>query len=210
MPSPPSAIGTSIASQPASRTPHAIAAAAAPCVPLKSFQHTPRPASPREHRAGAGGTARIGVHGEESTAPCEGQNASRDQPGHDRGSRRGICHIDRRSPLVLKTNSVGPRSVFSPQAETVVNGHPLLIYAAHVHDVYPNANGPLGLVPLVPVVALADALGGRAALPVAPVRWPEQRHSPSCCSGTRWSVSPRVHGPRPGHRVHRAHCAGAL
>lgn len=74
------------------------------------------------------------------------------------------------SPLVLKTTPSDLDLYFWPSAETMVNGHPLLIYSAHLHDVYPNANGPLGLIPLVPVVALADALGwasslaGRAAL----------------------------------------------
>ena len=68
------------------------------------------------------------------------------------------------SPLVLKTTPSDLDLYFWPSAETVVNGHPLLIYAAHVHDVYPNANGPLGLVPLVPVVALADALGWASSL----------------------------------------------
>ncbi|MFI5285898.1 MAG: hypothetical protein ACHQ4F_06215 [Candidatus Dormibacteria bacterium] len=74
------------------------------------------------------------------------------------------------SPLVLKTTPSDLDLYFWPSAETIVNGHPLLIYSAHLRDVYPNANGPLGLVPLIPVVALADALGwastlaGRAAM----------------------------------------------
>jgi len=61
--------------------------------------------------------------------------------------------------LVLKTTPSDLDLYFWPSAETVVHGHPLLIYSAYGHDVYPNANGPLGLVPLIPVVALADALG---------------------------------------------------
>ena len=61
--------------------------------------------------------------------------------------------------LVLKTAPSDLDLYFWPSAETVVHGHPLLIYSAYGHDVYPNANGPLGLVPLIPVVALADALG---------------------------------------------------
>lgn len=74
------------------------------------------------------------------------------------------------APLILKTTPSDLDLYFWPSAETVVSGHPLLIYAAHLHDVYPNANGPLGLVPLIPVAALANALGwagslaGRAAL----------------------------------------------
>jgi hypothetical protein len=44
----------------------------------------------------------------------------------------------------------------------VVRAHPLRIYSAHFHDPYPNANGPLGLVPLLPMAALANALGWAA------------------------------------------------
>ena len=57
--------------------------------------------------------------------------------------------------LVLKTTPSDLDLFFWPSAETVVHGHPLLIYSAHGHD----DNGPLGLVPLIPVVALANALG---------------------------------------------------
>jgi hypothetical protein len=72
--------------------------------------------------------------------------------------------------LVLKTNPSDLDLYFWPSAETVVGGHPLLIYAAHAHDAYPNANGPLGLLPLLPIAALAnavgwaDSLGARAAI----------------------------------------------
>lgn len=74
------------------------------------------------------------------------------------------------APLVLKTTPSDLDLFFWPSAETVVAGHPLLIYAAHAHDLYLDDNGPLGLVPLVPMAALANALGwagslsGRAAL----------------------------------------------
>jgi hypothetical protein len=74
------------------------------------------------------------------------------------------------APLILKTTPSDLDLYFWPSAETVVSGHPLLIYAANAHDVYPNANGPLGLVPLIPIAALANAFGwagtlaGRAAL----------------------------------------------
>jgi hypothetical protein len=73
-------------------------------------------------------------------------------------------------PLVLKTAPSDLDLYIWPQAETVVAGHPLLIYAAHGHSTFMNDNGPLGLVPLVPMAALANALGwagsltGRAAL----------------------------------------------
>ncbi len=74
------------------------------------------------------------------------------------------------APLILKTTPSDLDLYFWPSAETVVSGHPLLIYTAHLHDVYTNDNGPLGLVPLIPIAALANALGwagilaGRAAL----------------------------------------------
>ncbi len=61
--------------------------------------------------------------------------------------------------LVLKTTPSDLDLYFWPSAETVAGGHPLLIYSAYGHDLYPNANGPLGLAPLIPVVALANALG---------------------------------------------------
>jgi hypothetical protein len=63
------------------------------------------------------------------------------------------------SPLVVKTTPSDLDIYFWPSAETVVNGHPLLIYSAHIRDIYPNANGPLGVVLLVPVAALANSLG---------------------------------------------------
>jgi hypothetical protein len=66
--------------------------------------------------------------------------------------------------LTLKTTRSDLDLFFWPSAETVVAGHPLLIYAAHAHDIYPNANGPLGLVPLVPIAALANALGWAGSL----------------------------------------------
>jgi hypothetical protein len=74
------------------------------------------------------------------------------------------------APLILKTTPSDLDLYFWPSAETAAAGHPLLIYSAHVHALYPNANGPLGLVPLVPIAKLANALGwarsltGRAAL----------------------------------------------
>jgi hypothetical protein len=72
--------------------------------------------------------------------------------------------------LALKTKPSDLDLYFWPSAETVIGGHPLLIYSAHLRDAYPNANGPLGLVTLLPIAALANAfgwagnLGARAAL----------------------------------------------
>ncbi len=74
------------------------------------------------------------------------------------------------APLFLKTTPSDLDLYFWPSAETLVSAHPLLTYAGHVHGLYQNDNGPLGLVPLLPAVALANALGwagslaGRAAL----------------------------------------------
>ncbi len=68
------------------------------------------------------------------------------------------------SSLALKTNPSDLDLYFWPSAETVVHGHPLLIYAAYAHVAYPNANGPLGLVPLVPIAALANAVGWAESL----------------------------------------------
>jgi hypothetical protein len=61
--------------------------------------------------------------------------------------------------FALKTRPSDLDLYFWPAAETVVRGHPLLIYSAHLRDTYPNANGPLGLLPVLPMAALANALG---------------------------------------------------
>jgi hypothetical protein len=61
--------------------------------------------------------------------------------------------------LALKTRPSDLDLYFWPSAETVIAGHPLSIYSAHLRDAYPNANGPLGLVTLLPIAALANALG---------------------------------------------------
>jgi hypothetical protein len=72
--------------------------------------------------------------------------------------------------LALKTNPSDLDLYFWPSAENVIGGHPFLIYSAHLRDTYPNANGPLGLVVLLPIAAAAnsvgwaDNLGARAAL----------------------------------------------
>lgn len=48
---------------------------------------------------------------------------------------------------------------FWPSAKTALAGHPLMVYAPEGHDAYPNANGPLALVPLTAVGAVVQALG---------------------------------------------------
>ncbi|HEY7982606.1 MAG TPA: hypothetical protein VID73_00475 [Ktedonobacterales bacterium] len=53
---------------------------------------------------------------------------------------------------------------FFPSARIAVMGHPLLVYSLHYQEIYPNANGPLSLVPLTAVAALAQHLGWLDAL----------------------------------------------
>ena len=48
---------------------------------------------------------------------------------------------------------------FWPSAKLAVTGHPLLVYAAAGHNPYPNANGPLALVPLSLVGLFVNAFG---------------------------------------------------
>jgi hypothetical protein len=48
---------------------------------------------------------------------------------------------------------------FLPSARIALAGHPLQVYALRYDTLYPNANGPLSLVPLTAVAALAARLG---------------------------------------------------
>ena len=48
---------------------------------------------------------------------------------------------------------------FWPSAKVAVEGHPLLVYSASGQDAYPNANGPVALLPLSLVGLVAHALG---------------------------------------------------
>jgi hypothetical protein len=48
---------------------------------------------------------------------------------------------------------------FWPSAQIAAHGHPLAIYAAQASAVYPNANGPLGLIPLLPIAVVGNAMG---------------------------------------------------
>lgn len=112
----------------------------------------------------------IDTHGAESPAISGDQNVRVTSRALIAGFGVAYVAASTISPLILKTTSSDLDLYFWPSAETVVAGHPLLIYSSHLHDLYPNANGPLGLVPLVPLAALANALrwagslGGRAAL----------------------------------------------
>ena len=60
--------------------------------------------------------------------------------------------------LVFDTTRTDLDVFFWPSAEAAVHGHPLLVYALHSGQ-YPDANGPVSLLPLSLVAALADALG---------------------------------------------------
>lgn len=48
---------------------------------------------------------------------------------------------------------------FWPSAKVAVLGHPLLVYSANGHSTYPNANGPLALVPLTAIGLALKAVG---------------------------------------------------
>lgn len=49
---------------------------------------------------------------------------------------------------------------FFPAVRIALSGHPLLVYAVRFRTVIANDNGPLGLVPLTAVAAVASRLGG--------------------------------------------------
>jgi hypothetical protein len=63
------------------------------------------------------------------------------------------------SPLVLNHTASDLDLFFWPSAETAAAGHPLQMYSIGGVGGYPNANGPLGLLPLVPIAAIANAVG---------------------------------------------------
>jgi hypothetical protein len=48
---------------------------------------------------------------------------------------------------------------FLPAVRIALGGHPLLIYTVRYWGIIANDNGPLGLIPLAPVVAVASRLG---------------------------------------------------
>src|SRR2546429_8235911 len=60
---------------------------------------------------------------------------------------------------------------FFPAVRIALSGHPLLVYTARFHEVIANDNGPLGLVPLTAVAAVASRLRwpGGERLPRPPV-----------------------------------------
>lgn len=63
------------------------------------------------------------------------------------------------SPLALPQGSSDLDVCFWPAAEVAASGHPLLIYAGQgFSGQCPDANGPLGLLPLVAVAAIANLM----------------------------------------------------
>lgn len=48
---------------------------------------------------------------------------------------------------------------FWPSAETAAHGYPLMIYSTNTVGQGSNDNGPLGLLPLVPLAAVANRMG---------------------------------------------------
>jgi hypothetical protein len=60
--------------------------------------------------------------------------------------------------LELRISQSDLTKFFWPAAEIAAHGHPLLIYSVRA-GAYPNANGPLSLLPLSLVALLANALG---------------------------------------------------
>jgi len=60
--------------------------------------------------------------------------------------------------LLFDTSKTDLDVFFWPSAEIAVHGHPLLVYTLRAGP-YPNANGPVSLLPLGVVVAVINALG---------------------------------------------------
>lgn len=62
-------------------------------------------------------------------------------------------------PFILSRTPSDLDVFFWPSVATALNGHVLQIYSANDYGGYPNANGPVGLLPLVPLTALANLFG---------------------------------------------------
>ena len=60
---------------------------------------------------------------------------------------------------LIPFNTTDLEAFFFPAARIALEGHPFGVYAVRLGDAYPNANGPLSLVPLTAVGALAQLLG---------------------------------------------------
>lgn len=63
------------------------------------------------------------------------------------------------SGLLLPSPPTDLDAFFLPAAKVALTGHPLLVYQVRYAGFYPNANGPLSLVPLTAAAALAEHLG---------------------------------------------------
>lgn len=70
----------------------------------------------------------------------------------------GFILVSAAAALALDTSRSDLDTFFWPSAEIAAHGHPLLVYAVR-SGIYPDANGPLSLVPLSLVAAVANALG---------------------------------------------------
>jgi hypothetical protein len=110
------------------------------------------------------------THGEESPAGYGDHNVAVTSRAATLGLGAAFVGASTLAPLVLKTTPSDLDLFFWPSTETAVSGHPLLIYSAQFSGGVFNDNGPFGLIPVIPAVALANALGwagslaGRAAL----------------------------------------------
>ena len=110
------------------------------------------------------------VHGEESPAACGDHNVVVTSRAVTVGLGAAFVAASTFALRVLKTTPSDLDLFFWPSAETAVSGHPLLIYSAQFIGGVFNDNGPLGMIPVIPAAALANALGwagslaGRAAL----------------------------------------------
>jgi hypothetical protein len=60
---------------------------------------------------------------------------------------------------LIPFNTTDLEAFFFPAARIALEGHPLGVYAVRYGEYYPNANGPLSLLPLTAVGALTQLLG---------------------------------------------------
>jgi hypothetical protein len=63
------------------------------------------------------------------------------------------------APLVTGYDHSDLDLFFWPSAQIAAHGRPLAIYTAQASALYPDANGPLGLIPLLPITVVANAMG---------------------------------------------------
>ena len=70
------------------------------------------------------------------------------------------------SPLVLGYGHSDLDLFFWPSVQLAAHGHALSIYTSQAHLDYPNANGPLGLLPLIPIALVGNAMGWASQLPL--------------------------------------------